>query len=274
MAHVVVNDDTFLLHRDESVELYTGITDDQIAQAILLRVKEIVKAETDTVPPSNDLTNTTTVLRGTPMKLLQDLVRRQHETWHVFVRPGAQPGSNVGFFKKDPAGDSGLPTMVLLGKNRNVLNLRLSSTAVTPAVFRGSAISLSSANEDSGTASLSEIDRLGTNPPAGTPVKRMLRPGQSRNVNLQNAVKSASEQVAFALTADGEVLKDTYPVVLQPYQNVQVIGANGKLSGLWLIRQVTHTLTRNSYGQTFSMQRNALSSGTGSSNTAALPVIC
>ena len=275
VAHVVVHDDGFLLHRNESVKLYPGITDDQIAQEIFDGVKDIVKhTHIDPVPPPDDLANTTTVLRGTPMKLLQKLVRRQHEAWHAFILPGPEPNSSVGCFKQDPTGDSGLPAMVLLGKNRNVLNLRFSSTAVTPAVFRGSAVSLSSASETPSTAVLSDINRLGTDPPSGTPVNRMLRPGQSRNVNLQNGVLAASEQAAYALTADGEVLKDTYPAVLQPYQNVQVTGSNGRLSGLWLIRQVTHTLTRNSYGQTFSLQRNARSAGAGSSNTAASPVIC
>jgi phage protein D len=92
-------------------------------------------------------------------------------------------------------------------------------------------------------------------------------------MNVANAVLAASEEDAYGLHADGEVLKDTYSAVLQPYQNVQVLGVNGQLSGSWLIRQVTHTLTRNSYGQTFSLARNAQSAGNGSSNTAApIPV--
>jgi hypothetical protein len=108
---------------------------------------------------------------------------------------------------------------------------------------------------------------MGTNPTGGTAVNRMLRPGQTRNVNLQDAVQAATDQAAFSLTAEGEVLKDTYSAVLQPYQNVQVLGVNGQLSGLWQIRQVTHTLTRNSYGQTFSLRRNGQSAGSGSSST-------
>jgi len=59
-------------------------------------------------------------------------------------------------------------------------------------------------------------------------------------------------------------MKETYTSVLQPYQYVSVLGINGSLSGLWLIEQVTHTLTRNSYGQKFRVIRNAESAGTNS----------
>jgi hypothetical protein len=269
VGHVEVTDDGFLLHRDENVTLFTGMTDNQIAQKIFDDNKDItVTSQVDPVPAGNNLSDTTTVLRGTPMELLQQLASRQEKIWHAYILPGSQPHKSIGCFKKDPPGDSGLPQMVLTGNNRNILNIRFSSTASTPAVFRGAAVSLNDGTEDDSTADLSSIDRLGTNPPSGTPVKRMLRPGQSRNVNLQNAVLAASQKAAYALHAEGEVLKDTYSLFLQPYQNVQVLGVNGRLSGLWLIRRVTHTLTRNSYGQTFSLQRNAQSAGTGASNTA------
>ena len=273
-GHIDVQDDGFLLHRDESVQLFPGLKVDEIAKRIYGNHNDIVKSVfVDDVPATKDLSNTTTVLHGTPMQLLQQLARRQQEAWHAFILPGDKPHTSIGCFRKDPTGKSGLPDMVLTGDKRNLLKISFSSTCSAPAEFRGAAVSLSDGTADSSTASLSDINRLGTDPPAGTPVKRMLRPGQSRDANLQSAVLSASEQSAFALHAEGEVLKDTYSAVLQPYQKVQVTGANGRLSGLWLIRQVTHTLTRNSYGQTFSMQRNAQSAGTGASNTATLPKV-
>src|ERR1700688_151996 len=267
MGHVEVHDDGFLLARNENVKLYPGITDDQIAQQIYDDNNDYIKStQIDSVDAPANLSDNTTVLRDTSMELLQQLARRQHMTMHASILPGAQPHSSIGCFQKDPSGDSGLPAMVLLGKNRNLLNIRFSSTAATAAAFRGASISLSDASVDSSTASLSDINRLGTDPPSGTPVNRLLRPGQARNVNLQSALLAASEQSAYALHAEGEVLKDSYPAVLQPYQNVQVTGSNGRLSGLWLIRKVTHTLTRNSYGQTFQLQRNARSAGTGNTS--------
>jgi hypothetical protein len=271
VAQVQVQDDGFLLHRDESVKLYPGITDDQIAEQIYGDSPDIASTDIDSVTAPADLSDNTTVLRGTQMELLQSLARRQE--MHAFVRPGTQPHTSIGCFKKDPTVDSGLPAMVLLGSKRNVLNVRFSSTASVAATYRTSSVSLSDASVNSSTANLSDIDRLGTDPPSGSPVNRLLRPGKSWNVDLSSAVLGASQQAAYALNADGEVLKDTYAGILQPYQNVQVLGSNGRLSGLWLIRQVTHTLTRNSYGQTFSLQRNARSAGTGNSSAIQPPSV-
>lgn len=270
VARLEVQDDGFLLHRDESVKLYAGITDDQIAEQIYGDNQDIASTDVEPVDAPADLSDNTTLMRGTQMELLQSLARRQHMQMHAYVLPGAQPHTSIGCFKNDPAGDSGLPPMVLLGTGRNVINIRFSSTASDAAAYRTGTVSLSDASVNSATANLSDITRQGTDPPSGTPVKRMMRPGQSWNVDLTTAVQSASEQAAYALQAEGEVLKDTYCGVLTPYQNVQVLGSNGRLSGRWLIRQVTHTLTRNSYGQTFSLQRNARSAGAGN-NSPGIP---
>lgn len=268
MLRIDVQDDGYLLHRDETVHLYPGITDDVIAQQIFDDSPDIDSTDIDPVDAPADLSNNVTVLRGTQMELLQTLARRQE--MHAFVLPGSQPHTSIGCFKSDPGPDedSGLEPMVLLGSGRNLMNLKLSSASGLPAVYNTSNVSLGDLSVNSSTANLDDISRLGTNPPGGIPVKRFLRPGKSWNVALGRATQGASEQAAYALSADGEVLKDTYPDVLSPYRNVAVLGSNGKLSGMWLIRQVTHTVTRNSYGQTFSLQRNAQSAGTGNSAPA------
>ena len=264
-----VHDDGYLLHRNETVKLFRGMTDDQIAAQIFDDNRDVISStEIDPADAPTNLSDTTTVMRGTPMGLLQQLANRQREAWHAFILPGPDPQSSVGCFKKDPTDDSGLPAMVLTGKDRNLMKIHFSYDSSAPAIYRGSGVSLKDARVDSRTANVDQISRQGTDAPAGTPSHRMLRPGQSRNVNLQSAVQSSTEQSAYGYHADGEVLKDTYPAILQPYKTVQVRGANGRQSGLWLIRQVTHTLTRNSYGQTFSLQRNAQSAGTGSAAPA------
>lgn len=269
--HIEVQDDGFLLHRDETVKLYPDMTDDEIAEQIYLDAVDIASIDIDEADGPADLSDNTTVLRGTQMELLQFLAQRQG--MHAFVLPGPQPHTSVGCFKYDPDPqlDFGLPEMVLLGSNRNLMSLKLWVEGAQPAVYCGSTVSLSDKSVNSRTADLSDIDRLGPDPPPGTPIKRFLRPGKALSVDLDRATQAASEDAAYALHADGEVLKDTYGGVLAPYQNVQMRGSNGRLSGSWLIRQVTHTLTRNSYGQTFSMQRNAESAGAGNTPPPAPP---
>jgi hypothetical protein len=269
IGHVEVHDDSFCLHRDDVVKLYPGITDDQIARQIYGDFTDVIKSiDVDSVPPPKDLSSNTTVMSGTAMELLKTLAGRHKDAYHAFVLPGSLPHTSIGCLKPDSIVDSGLDDMILTGKCRTLLNIKFTNTAATQAKFRGSSISLNSATPDASTANLSQISRLGSNPPGGTPANRMLRPGQSRNVDLQNATASASQEAAFALRAEGEVLKDTYGSVLQPYQTVNVLGSNGQLSGLWQIYRVTHTLTRNSYGQTFTLRRDAQSAGTGSAKVA------
>ena len=271
IGHVEVHDDGYLLHRDEKVQLFSGTTTyDDIAQQVYDANSDVIKStQIDTVPAADNPNDANIVLRGTPMQFLHHLARRLHHKWHAFVLPGSKPHQSIGCFQKNPIGKPSLPGMVLKGDKPNLLYLRPSNHAGRPAVYRGGSVSLSDATSTTSTADLNQIDRLGTDAPGATPAKRMLRPGRSRNLNLDEAVLSASDQAGHCLNAEGEVLKDTYSGVLQPYQNVMVTGVNGRLSGLWTVRQVTHTLTRNSYGQTFGLHRDAESAGTGSSSTAS-----
>jgi hypothetical protein len=264
MLTLVVTDDTFYLHRDESVSSFQGQSDDQIASQIFNEVSQISSTDVDPAPsPSNPGFNTT-VLRGTQMELLKQLAQRQH--MHVYVTPGDTPGQSVGCFKldPDPNKDFGLAPMVLVGSGQNIFRFQSDSASGQTATYNSGQVNLNDSSKDTRTADPSDISMQGTTPPPGNSVKRLLPPGQPDALSLARAVQAASERAAYALKAHGEVMKDTYSSILQPYQNVQVVGINGSLSGLWLIQQVTHTLTRNSYGQTFRVIRNAQSAGTNS----------
>lgn len=276
MATVAVRDDTVLLHRDETVRVFKGESDDEIARQLFQSAHDpssnqpqpdIRSVHTDRVPAANSGFDST-VLRGTQMELLQLLAQRQH--MHAYVLPADSPGTSDGYFTGDPEGDSGLPTLRLIDSKdgaRNVLFLKFSNRATKPAVFRTTTVSLNDISPTSRNANAGDIQRLGSNDPDGTPARRLLHPGLADVVDPQRAAQGASERAAYSYEGDGEVMRDVYPAVLRPYQNVQVLGVNGRLSGLWLITQVTHTLTRNSYGQTFRLARNAQSAGTGQGTT-------
>jgi hypothetical protein len=260
---LVVQDDSFFLHRDETVRTFQGVSDDQVAQQLYDGVSQIASTDIDSVPAPSNPAFDTTVLRGTDAELLQQMARRQH--MHAFVLPGQNPGQSVGCFKKDPDPDKdfGLTPMVLTGNGRNIFHFHTNNPAGQTAVFQSTRVNLHDRSTDARTADPSQIPQFGTDPTQGPSVRRLLRPGQPDAVDNNQAVQSASERASFVMTAEGEVMKDTYSSVLQPYQNVSVTGVNGRLSGVWLIRQVTHTVTRNSYGQSFRAIRNAQSAGVG-----------
>ncbi|SPF40917.1 conserved hypothetical protein [Syntrophobacter sp. SbD1] len=261
MLTLVVSDDSFYLHRDETVSSFQG-SDDQIALQIYDQVPEIASTDVDAAPAPSNPAFDTTVLRGTQMECLQQLATRQH--MHAFVRCGDSPGQSVGCFKldPDPAQDFGLSPMVLVGNGANIFSFKTKTTVGQMATFQSERVDLNDRSTDARTSDLGDINLQGTNPPPGPSIQRLLKPGQTDALTLARAVQAESERAAYALSADGEVMKGGYGSVLQPYQYVQVLGANGTISGTWLIRQVTHTLTRNSYGQSFQVMRNAQSAGT------------
>jgi hypothetical protein len=263
MLTLVVSDDSFYLHRDETVTSFEG-SDDTVASQIFDQVSQIATTDIDTADSPSDPGFTKTVLRGTQMECLQRLARRQH--MHAFVTPGDSPGQSVGRFKRDPdpAKDYGLAPMVLLGSGTNVFSFKSTTKAGQAATFQAGRVNLKDRSTDTQTSTLSDVALAGSTLPPGPTIKRLLRPGQMDALTLARAVQGASEKSVYALNAHGEVMKGVYTSVLQPYQFVQVRAANGTLSGNWLLHQVTHTITRNSYGQSFQAIRNATSAGTNS----------
>src|SRR5262249_26089740 len=132
------------------------------------------------------------------------------------------------------------------------------------ATFKSGRVNLNDRSTDDSSSDEDDIELLGDEPGPGPSITRLARPGQDDALTLARAVQGAAEQAAYVYSAHGEVMKEVYDSVLQPYQCVDVLGANGSISGTWLIQQVTHTLTRNEYGQAFKVTRNAQSGGTDS----------
>ncbi len=260
---LVVSDDSFWLHRDERVKSFED-SDDRIAAQLFDGVPQIASTDIDAAPAASGAGFDTTVMRGTPMESLRVLARRQH--MHAWVACGPTPGTSIGCFKldPDPGKDYGLAPMLLLGTGMNIFSFEGETRVGQTAIFRSRQVKLTDRSTDDATARQDDIALQGTQGPPGPTLARLLRPAQADALTLQRAVQGASERAAYALSAHGEVMKETYPSVLQPYQFVDVLGADGTTSGRWLIRQVTHTLTRNEYGQSFKVARNARSAGTNS----------
>jgi hypothetical protein len=263
MLTLVVSDDSFYLHRDETVTSFEG-ADSDVASQIFDQVSQISTTDIDTADTTSNPGFTKTVLRGTQMEFLQQLAKRQH--MHAYVTPGDKPGKSVGHFKHDPdpRKDYGLAPMVLLGTDTNIFSFKSATKAGQTATFQTGQVNLKDRSTDTQTSNVSDVSLAGSALPPGPTIKRLLRPGQMDALTLARAVQGATEKAAYALKASGEVMKGVYSSVLQPYQFVQVRGANGTLSGKWLLHQVTHTITRNSYGQSFQVIRNATSAGTNS----------
>ena len=72
-----------------------------------------------------------------------------------------------------------------------------------------------------------------------------------------------TDRGAWAYSGHGEVSAEIYTGVLSPYRVLSVAGAGSRLSGDYLISEVSHTLRDDGYRQAFTLRRNAHSDGGG-----------
>lgn len=259
---VRVHDDSVLLNREESVEVFKGKTSDQIAKQVFRSIPEIADVKTDSVPPQQTNLQPVEVQRGTVMSILRALARR-HDM-HAYVLPGAKPGKSVGLFKKFPTEGDGLPDLVLLGGDRNISRFDVSNKATAPGKTVGYVVSITDKKRVKKTSSFKKLDLLGKEQGfkeekrAGT---YLLPPDLVDAVDLDTAVQARTGAASYQFEARGSLLTECYGKPLSPYRIVTATGVNGRLSGDYVIVGVTHTLNRWTYKQDFKLLRNARSSG-------------
>src|SRR5262249_24585878 len=101
---------------------------------------------------------------------------------------------------------------------------------------------------------------------AGAPqAKTQLPPGQTDRVDLDEITKGVATNSGFSLEATGSIVPFCYKAVLSPYRWVLVKLSDSQFSTKYLITQVTHTLTRSIYTQSFAMKGNGVTPGAGGS---------
>ncbi len=261
MKTVIVQDDSVRLNQKDRVFRFENLLDHEIASQLFGEVEQITSNEIETTPaPGNNLP--TVVQRGTAMQLLRRLARRQG--MHAYVLPGTEPGESIGCFKPFPTDTDGLPPLILLGAERNVSEFNPRNNAQRPARVTGFTLNVFDKTVTQRTSDFGSLDLLGeeqTFSDEGNTATQMLSPRDGDAVDLDQAVAAEALRSSYSTEATGSVINDTYPAILSPYRVVSVYGANQFRSGDYLIRKVTHSLTRSYYSQSFSLQRNARSSG-------------
>jgi hypothetical protein len=257
---LIVQDDSVLLNKHEAVELYEEQSADQVAQQLFEEAG--LSAETDSVDTPSDEFTRYLVRRGTAMQFLKELARRH--SMFVYVEPGDSPGSSVGHFKRLATSDSEYPELLLIGAERNINKFSGQFDGLRPLTAQANSINISDVSIINSESTSSDIDSQGDEA-----VHDFLDPGQimlartrEQSDDLDASTAAAVNHSSWAYTASAEVIADSYDAVLLPHRTVSVAGAGGHLSGVWLVSQVTHTISDASYKQAFSLRRNARSGGT------------
>ena len=270
---VVVHDDSALLNRKSTVAVRENQKDSDLARQFFQDAGFKGAPQIDETSPQPDSKTDASVQRGTPMQYLRELARRNQE-WHAYVLPGARPGRSIGCFRKFPEELDGLPAMVLLGADRNIETFNVNNKAQNPTTVEAATLSVDHDSVKTASSSFRDATLMGDQPATGGNTNEStskLPPGQSDSVNLDDAVKGAAKTSAFALEATGSIMPGCYTAVLSPYRWVAVKISDSQFSTKYLITQVTHTLTRSIYKQSFSMRGNGVSVAAGGSAAGPQP---
>jgi hypothetical protein len=257
---VVVHDDSALLNREEKVEVQQNKTDSDLARQIFSDAQ--LTPDVDSTPQQPDPKGAS-VRRGTAMQYLRALAR-QNRDFHAYVLPGKTPSKSIGCFKKFATEADGLPDMILLGPDRNIEAFNVNNKAQSPTKVESATVGIAHDKVQKSTASYRDATLMGDQPPDSSdpnPATRLLPPGQSDRVDPGEATKGAAADSGFSLSATGSTVPFGYQAALSPYRVVLVKISDSPYSAKYLISQVTHTLTRSIYTQSFAMKGNAVTGG-------------
>jgi hypothetical protein len=264
---LIVRDDSVYLNREEEISSFEGRPDHEIAEELFGGVPQIASTEIDQAAPRTGVGRQPPVViqRTTAMQMLRQLALDQG--MHACVLPGDEPGQSVGCFKRFSTDPPRLPPLVLLGKDRNLEMLNPTNDVERPSRFQAFFLDVADKSVVSSTSDLGDLDLMGPEPPfdSGDTALQIAPPGTASTVDTGRRAEAEAERASYAFEASGSVLPGCYPAALLPYRAVSVLAINDRLSGDYLIRRVTHTLTRSLYSQSFTLMRNARSGGAGGS---------
>jgi hypothetical protein len=261
---VIVQDDSVYLNRNADIDRFDGQADHEVAQTLYSRLSQIATIDVETTPAPGTSRRRATVQRGTAMQLLRTLARRQG--MHAYVLPGDSPGQSVGAFKRLPRETDGLPDLVLLGDDRNVGAFHASSNQQQPSTVQTFSLDVTDKTVTQATSSFRNLELLGDQATVreGDAATRLASPGADDLVDPTQRVGGEADRDSFAFTARGSVLSECYTGVLSPYRVVRVRGVVTALNGDYVIKRVSHRLTRSDYSQSFELLRNAVATAQGS----------
>jgi hypothetical protein len=268
-----VRDDSVFLNRTQSAHTYAFKTEAEIITTVL---SEYQTEQGAAVPFTQDISvipgdlPRNAARRQTAMQFLRQLARQRG--WHAYVLPAAARGAPSQFcYKPKATAPSGLPELTLLGDGRTLQSFHLETNPEGPQNTSGMRIDFTNgqlvSQQSSGSA---PPDLLANVPAVDQPAERLADPRHSTPLDAQ--AEGSSSRSSYAYRARGQVTPGRYAGILLPYQVVSVRAGRTGLSADYLLRKVTHTLSRHVYTQEFeALARNIHT--VSSSSAPAIPGI-
>jgi phage protein D len=264
---LIVQDDSVLLNRTAQTQVFEGQSDSDIATQLFNAVPGITPGNIQSTTPSADPLGGVTVQRETSIQLLRRLARRNG--YHAYVLPGDSPGQSQGCFAPyatDPT--TGLPTLVLLGADRNMENFSATNDAQSPTRYSASTVGIGDRSTSDQTSSFGNVPQLGDQPAysdESSTGQDYLSP-HDLDEDPSRATSAATTRSAYSVHATGRTLPDCYNGILVPFDVVTVQAGPMQHSGNYVITKVHHRVTRSLHSQEFTLvsdSRATVSSGGG-----------
>ena len=249
-------DATVLMGLQEKVMPWPNLPDGAIAAAIFGQYALVPMVQP--TPPTLVEPEGTTMQRGTDILFLRRLATRNG--FDCYVQPEPLTGIDQGFFR--PRQPFGLPEAVLnvnMGVETNVSRFRVRYDMTRPTGAIAAGLDTSTKAPQPALAPVSLQPPMGIEPALTRvlppPVVRPVGTGLMRTSELQAFSQAIADGSSYALVAEGEVGPGVG--VLRPGGLVNVRGLGRLYNGSYLVTQVTHRITRDSYVQQFEARRNA-----------------
>ncbi len=259
VAEIVVRDDSVLLNREESTEIFEERRDSDLADEMFRRVATVtgrdILSTASTVP--------VTVKRGTPIQFIRELAAVHG--YLAYVLPGPEAGQSVGCFRPPPDEEPTLPPLVLLGPGHSLEDAEFNDDSEGPETTRGRSLRISDQQVVSAERSVQDERLLRALPtvPESSTALRDLPPEKSTREDPEAEVTAQARRASYSLTLDARVEPGCYDAVLTPYRTVSVQAGDTPYSGTWLLHRVTHTITPSAYTEEIQARRQGLSDVAG-----------
>jgi hypothetical protein len=212
----------------------------------------------------------TPVQRGTDLEYLTEMAERH--AYVFYVTAGPVPLANTAYW--GPPKRLDLPQRALsmnLGPETNLTSLSFRNNALAPALVSGTV-------QDRQTNQVVPVQTFAsTRPPLASLPAWLTNQPNVRHTQLQGGgltaaqafgrAQSATDASVDTVTADGELDAVRYQDLLQARGVVGLRGAGFSYDGLYYVQRVTHTISKGSYRQQFTLSREGL----GSTTPAVVP---
>jgi hypothetical protein len=271
-------DASWLMNIDDQVTEWSGLTDGQVANAIFSTYDGFTPAAGNTVndSPSHTPDGHTLFQRATDLQFLRGLARRGGKLCRVACTD--TPGQRTGYFVTPTVTGQPVATISLSDPaNWTVDSLDFDWDVMRPTEADASQVDLTQASDDgtdvsTDSSGLTALDQRDYPTYFGTS-STLLLTAPADVPELTQRTAAVLIESGFFARCTGEADADRLGAVLRVGDVVTIEGAGNIQSGNWLVWNVRHTYSPQSWKMAFTLVRNAMgpagAGGTFSSFTGA-----